>query len=217
MENIIFDDNTFIWKHKLNLFNDKETILTEIFNLIESSSDLEKERDAYTIHTAGVDFIGNIISTCKLDDICQLGIKYSINVYNEEFKRLFNKVNFDAWVNVVRSKNPIQHKLREKKYHVHTEIQERAGKFFPYYTYVYYVQMPDVMDGEDGVLYFKGENNNEYWIRPEEDDLIIIPGQLPHSVGMAVRSNKDRIVIAGNVGFDNLMGFDEVKKTKTLL
>jgi cupin superfamily acireductone dioxygenase involved in methionine salvage len=67
------------------------------------------------------------------------------------------------------------------------------------------------MDGEDGVLYFKGENNNEYWIRPEEDDLIIIPGDLPHSPGLASKSYKDRIVVAGNVGFE------ESKQTKTLL
>ena len=81
MEKIIFDDKTFIWKHKLNLFNDKETILNEVSNLIESSSNTEKERDAYTVHTIGFDFVGNIVSTCKLDDICQLGINQSINVY----------------------------------------------------------------------------------------------------------------------------------------
>jgi hypothetical protein len=213
MEKIIFDSKTFVWKHKLNLFNDKEIILNEVLNLIEASSSSERERDAYTIHMTGVDFIGNIISTCKLDDICQLGINHSISVYDEQF----NKVNFDAWVNIVRSKNPVQHKLRKKKYHVHTEIQENAGKFFPHYTYVYYIQMPDVMDGEDGVLYFKGEDNNEYWIRPEEDDLIIIPGYLPHSVGLASKSNKDRIVLAGNVGFDMVKGFDTLKQTKTLL
>ena len=162
MEKIIFDDKTFIWKDKLNLFNDKETILNEVFNLIKLSSNTEKERDAYTIHFAGFDFMGNIISTSKLDDICQLGINKSINVYSEEYKNYFNKVNFDAWINVVRSKNPVQHQLREKKYHTHTKIQEQLGEFFPHYTYVYYIQMPDIMDGEDGVLYFKGENNNEY-------------------------------------------------------
>jgi hypothetical protein len=211
MEKIIFDDKTFIWKDKLNLFNDKESILNEAFNLIKLSSNTDKLIDAYVINLAGSGFMGNIISTSKLHDICQLGINKSINIYSEEYKKYFNKVNFDAWINVVRSKNPVQHLLREKKYHTHTEIQENAGDFFPHYTYVYYIQMPDIMDGEDGVLYFKGENNNEYWIRPEEDDLIIIPGDLPHSPGLASKSNKDRIVVAGNVGFV------EDKQTKTLL
>lgn len=211
MKKIIFDDKTFIWKDKLNLFNDKESILNEVLNLIKLSSNTEKQADAYTIPTVGIDFIGNILVRCKLDEICQLGIHHSINVYNEEFKHSFNKVNFNEWVNIVRSKNPVQHKLREKKYHTHTEIQENDGLFYPHYTYVYYIQMPDVMNDEDGVLYFKGENDKEYWIRPEEDELIIIPGYLPHSVGMASNANKDRIVVAGNVGFA------EHKQTKTLL
>ena len=72
MEKIIFDDKTFIWKDKLNLFNDKEAILNEVFNLIKLSSNVEKERDAYAIYLNGFDFMGNIISTSKLDDICQL-------------------------------------------------------------------------------------------------------------------------------------------------
>ena len=148
MEKIIFDENTFIWKEKLNLVSYKDLILKEVSNLIDISSEHEKERDAYTIHMFGIDFMGNIITNCKLDDICQLGINQSINVYTEQF----NKVNFDAWINVVRSKNPVQHKLREKKYHTHTKIKEQRGEFFPHYTYVYYIQMPDIMDGEDGVL-----------------------------------------------------------------
>jgi hypothetical protein len=60
MEKIVFDDKTFIWKHKLNLINDKNIILNEVSNLIETASSLEKERDAYTIHITGIDFMGNI-------------------------------------------------------------------------------------------------------------------------------------------------------------
>jgi cupin superfamily acireductone dioxygenase involved in methionine salvage len=126
-------------------------------------------------------------------------------------------------VNIVRSNNPVQIQFKHDemkgvdKYHTHTEINKKNKSFFPHYTYVYYIQMPDVMDGEDGVLYFKGENEKEYWIRPEEDDLIIIPGHLPHSVGLASKSNKDRIVLAGNVGFEMVNGFDTIKQIKTLL
>jgi hypothetical protein len=71
--------------------------------------------------------------------------------------------------------------------------------------------MPDVMDGEDGVLYFKGKNKKEYWIRPEEDDLIIMEGDMPHAPNNAPNSIIDRIVMAGNVGFDF------IKKEKTII
>lgn len=62
--------------------------------------------------------------------------------------------------------------------------------------------MPDVMDGEDGVLYFKSKNGIEYWIRPEEDDMIIMDADVPHSPNNATKSSIDRIVLAGNVGFE---------------
>jgi cupin superfamily acireductone dioxygenase involved in methionine salvage len=71
--------------------------------------------------------------------------------------------------------------------------------------------MPDVMEGEDGVLYFKGQNGKEYWVRPEEDDLIIMHGDMPHVPNRAPKSTVDRIVIAGNVGFEF------IKKEKSLL
>jgi hypothetical protein len=71
--------------------------------------------------------------------------------------------------------------------------------------------MPDVMNDEDGVLYFKSKEGKEYWIRPEEDDLIIMEADVPHAPNSAPNSTLDRIVIAGNVGFDF------IKKEKSLL
>ena len=71
--------------------------------------------------------------------------------------------------------------------------------------------MPDVMDGEDGVLYFRGPNKKEYWIRPEEDDLIIMEADMPHAPNSAPNSSVDRIVMAGNVGFEF------IKKEKSLI
>ena len=206
IEKISFDTRTFVWKLKLNLFNYKNDILNEVMNLIDTSSFAERERDAYTVHLTGIDFIGNIMIHNRLHEISQFGIKSCELVYNN----MFNKVSFDAWINVVRSKNPVQHKLRKKKYHIHTEIQERAGKFFPNYTYVYYIQMPDVMNGDDGVLYFRGKNKKEYWIRPEEDDLIIMEGDMPHAPNNAPNSTLDRIVLAGNVGFEFLKNFKSI-------
>ncbi len=62
--------------------------------------------------------------------------------------------------------------------------------------------MPDVMNGDDGVLYFKSKEGIEYFIRPEEDDLIIMKGDMPHSPNEAPDSTLDRIVLAGNIGFE---------------
>jgi hypothetical protein len=71
--------------------------------------------------------------------------------------------------------------------------------------------MPDVMEQDDGLLFIQGENKKEYWIRPEEDDIIIMEGDMPHSPNNAPNSTVDRIVMAGNVGFDF------IKKEKSLI
>jgi hypothetical protein len=67
------------------------------------------------------------------------------------------------------------------------------------------------MYNEDGVLYIMSKSGKEYFIMPEEDDLIIMEADVPHSPNNAPNSTLDRIVMAGNVGFDF------IKKEKSLL
>ncbi len=217
MEKIYFDDTTYIWKTKLNRVSDKQVFLKEAYTLIESMPNIKRDGFGYKKEgNTNLTFIGDIKMETKLDEIIQLGINKCKNLYGE--KNIdYNKINIDAWVNVVRSKNPVQKQFKYKeikgidKFHSHFEINKEKKSFIPNYTYVYYIQMPDVMNGEDGVLYFKGKNKKEYWIRPEEDDLIIMEADMPHAPNNAPNSKIDRIVIAGNVGFDY------IKKEKSLL
>jgi hypothetical protein len=215
MEKIYFDDNTFIWKGKLNLSSYKDIILKEANVVIDYHKDTVRT-DGFGYKkewTNDIDFNGNFVIENKLDEICQYGIDICKELYNEQFNKEFNKINTDAWVNVVRSKEPVQINFYNEryKYHAHTEINKKSKSFVPQYTYVYYIQMPDVMEGDDGVLYFKGDNDKEYWILPEEDDLIIMEGWMPHSPNNAPNSTIDRIVMAGNVGFEF------IKKEKSLV
>jgi hypothetical protein len=219
MEKVYFDDTTFIWKGKLNLSAHKDTILKEANDVADSLKETVRT-DGFGYRqewTNNIDFNGNLTIENKLDEICQHGIDVCKSIYEEQFNIEYNKVNTDAWVNVVRSKNPVQYQFKHEeikgidKYHTHTEINKKNKYFYPNYTYVYYIQMPDVMEGEDGVLYFRGENGNEYWIRPEEDDIIVMEGWMPHAPNNAPKSTIDRVVLAGNVGFEF------IKKEKSLL
>jgi hypothetical protein len=212
MEKIYFDEDTFIWKTKLNRINDKTLFLKEAQDIIKSQPETKTDGFGFKKEwNDNLDFIGEFKIETKLDEIVQIGINTCKEIYNEK-NISYNKINTDAWVNVVRAKNPIQENFHNgKKYHIHTDISESMKQFIPSYTYVYYIQMPDVMDGEDGVLYFKGENEKEYWIRPEEDDLIIMEANMPHAPNDAPNSSLDRIVMAGNVGFDF------IKKQKSLI
>ena len=217
IEKIYFDDTTFIWKCKLNLVKNKSKLLKESYDLIKSMPENTTDGYGYTqVWNNDINFIGDVNIKNDIDKIMQNGINYCKELFKEH-NTIYNKINVDVWVNMVRSKDPIQIHFKHNelkgidKYHTHTEINKNNKKFYPHYTYVYYIQMPDIMEDEDGVLYFKGQNDNEYWIRPEEDDLIIMPGYMPHAPNNAPKSTVDRIVIAGNVGFEY------IKKEKSLL
>ena len=203
MEKIYFDDATYIWKTKLNLINNKDVFLKEAYSIIESKPNVKTDGFGYReIWNQNLNFIGEIIIETKLDEIVQIGINECKKLY-EEKNIVYNKINTDAWVNVVRSKNPVQENFyNNKKYHVHTEINKENKQFLPHYTYVYYIQMPDIMNEDDGVLFILGKNKKEYWVRPEEDEIIIMESDMPHSPNSASNSTLDRIVMAGNVGFD---------------
>ncbi len=217
MEKLYFDETTYIWKTKLNRTLDKSDLLEEATKVIESQPHIKTDGFGYKKEwNSNLDFLGEFEIKTKMDEIVQIGIDECKKLYNER-NVLYNKVNTDAWVNVVRSINPVQLQFKHEelkgvdKFHVHTDINKEMQSFIPHYTYVYYVQMPDVMNGEDGVLYFRGNNKKEYWIRPEEDDLIIMEADMPHTPNNAPNSTIDRIVIAGNVGFDF------IKKQKSLI
>ena len=218
MEKIYFDDTTYIWKTKLHLSEFKAEIIEKSNEVIESLKDVvTHDGFGYKEEYRNINFIGDVEITNKLDEIVQLGIDRCKEIYTNETQLPYNKVNTDAWINVVRSKNPVQLEFKHDefnhvdKYHNHVDINKKMDSFVPNYTYVYYIQMPDIMNGEDGVLYFRGENKKEYWIRPEEDDLIIMNGNMPHAPNSAPNATIDRVVMAGNVGFDY------IKKTNSLI
>lgn len=204
MEKIYFDNSTYIWKNKLNMLNEKKNLLDSINNIISSYKNNNDFTDAYPYLNGTSD---------KIDNVLNAGVTFCKSLYNETNK-IYNKIYTETWINVVRSKTPFQYSFIKKdnevyqlsndknRYHTHTEIKKMQKGFYPHYTFVYYIQMPDIMEGEDGVLYLKGDFDKEYWIRPEEDDLIIMEGTVPHNPNNAPKSNLDRIVIAGNVGFE---------------
>lgn len=213
IERLVFSEKTVIYRTKLHqLIEHKDVILKKCEEIVASQPDVKTDGYGYIINYNDLNFLGKIDIQNKLDEVVQLGIDNCIEIYNDTQKP-YNRIQTDGWVNVVRAKNPVQHNFMEnmQKYHVHTEINKTSGTFTPTYTYVYYVQMPNNLENEDGVLYFLDENEKEHYILPEEGDLIIMHGDLPHAPNHALKSTQDRIVFAGNVGFEN------VKKTPSLI
>ncbi len=209
MEKIFFDEETHIWKTKLKLGDRKDILLSEAIKIIENNTN-ENVNDSYDYKKElkdNLDFNGVIKIEQELDVILQHGIDCCKSLYGENF----NKINTDSWINRVRCKNPTQPSFihaDEIVFHNHYEMNK---SFNVDYTYVYYIQMPNNLKNSDGVLYIKGIGDRIHEILPEEDDLIIMKGDLPHAPASSYNSTFDRIVLAGNVGFDY------VKKNKTFI
>jgi len=214
MEKIYFDETTFIWKTKANLIEFKNDMTIKCLEIAETNVDKALfDNYRYTDDIGLNSFKPRELAIQKpihkLDNVINLSVNNSIEVYEEKF----NRIAVESWVNIVRAKKPKQKETREDtmKMHIHTDISYEIKTFVPTYTFVYYVQMPNNLANLDGVLLIEGENKKIYNILPEEDDLIIFDARLPHTPKAAFNSTKDRIVLAGNVGFEN------VKEIKSLL
>ena len=211
MEKIYFDDETYIWKTNFNISHIKDEVLEECLNIIKDV-EVSISYDAFVFFREwkeNIDFIGHFESTKKIYEIVKEGIKVCTTLFNENIKLPYNKINTNSWINVVRAKNPKQGNfLTETEIIMHNHMN---NGFRADYTYVHYVQMPDNLEGKDGVLYIEGKYGIIYNILPKENDIIIMEGRIPHVPASAKKSTKDRIVIAGNVGFEM------IKKTNTLI
>lgn len=214
MEKIYFDKTTFIYKTKANFLEFKEDMLTKCLKIAEDNV-YKALFDNYD-YTDDIDLNSFKPRTLaiekpinKLDDIINLSVNNSIKIYEEKF----NRMAVESWINIVRAKKPKQRETAADtmSMHIHTEISYKSKTFKPTYTFVYYIQMPNNLKNLDGVLLIEGENKKIYSILPEEDDLIIFDARVPHTPKAAFNSTKDRIVLAGNIGFEN------IKEIKSLL
>lgn len=212
MEKLIFSESAHIYRTKLNMSEYKSELLDICNKIVESQPNVKTDGFGYIMTSNNINFVGEVDIKNKLDEVIQQGINGCIEIYESENGE-YNIVETDGWVNIVRTKDPVQDNFKEgkEKYHVHTEINKLSNTFEPTYTYVYYLQMPDNLSSDDGVLWFKDKEGVEYSILPEEDDLIIMPADIPHAPNGAVNSTKDRIVFAGNVGLKL------IKKQKSLI
>ena len=211
MDKIYFDDSTYIWKTKGNFLEFKNDMLTKCLEIadINIANSIFDNYQYTDLNSFKPREFAIQLPTHKLDDIINLSVNNSIEIYEEEF----NRMAVEAWVNIVRAQKPKQPETRNDtmKMHIHTELNYKTQRFKPTYTFVYYIQMPDNLTNLDGVLLIEGENKKIYNILPKEDDLIIFDARIPHTPKAAFNSTKDRVVLAGNIGFEN------VKEIKSLL
>ncbi len=201
LEEIKFSETLSIWKSEFDIKN-KNSIILECENLIKSKPKVNTDGYAYYIND-GLKYKDSLDIQIKqeLDSIMCYGLDACILLHNKHF----NEIKTDVWVNIVRAKNPVQKNYKSNGslvFHNHVELNILNKLPPPLYTFVCYIQMPDNLVGEDGVLYMEDIDGRVYHILPNEGDILIMKGDLPHVPNYAPNSSKDRIVLAGSVRMD---------------
>jgi hypothetical protein len=217
IEEIKFSDSLTIWKARYE-FKDKEQCILEcnlhIHKYLENIN--HKLTDGYTYFILNEYknlFYEKFIFKNELDNIVLSGINTIIDLYQKTYDNDYNKIYTDNWINVVKI-NPIQKiwtKENDLIFHQHTDLNNKMGRIEPDFTYITYIQMPNNLSNNDGVLYMKDLEGNVFNYLPEEGDIIIMKGEVEHVPNHALKSTVDRIVMAGNVTLTN------EKTIKTLL
>jgi sugar phosphate isomerase/epimerase len=172
----------------------KEQTVKAISKLIELQPENEGS-DAFT-------YLNNRFA--EIDEIEKQGVDICLELLRKKNKDI-KKYNYDTWVNRVRSKNPVQAFalfLFGHPYHNHDDINKNMERYSPTYTYIYYLQMPDNLKNDEGHLVLKDSKGNVFSILPEEGEFLIHSSSIDHYPKEASSSSVDRLVIAGNVGFE---------------
>lgn len=207
VEEIKLSDTLSIWKSKFDTSNINKMIqICE--SVIKNLPGVKTDGYPYYVKEMIWDRLIDFDMDNELDVVKVQGINSIITLFNKPF----NELKTDIWVNVVRAKDPVQKNYKESGsliFHNHVEINERNKMPPPHYTFVCYIQMPDNLSGNDGVLFMEDVDKKVYSVLPEEGDILIMKGDLPHVPNYASNSTKDRIVLAGNVRLD----FSKLKKS----
>ena len=204
LEKIKIDNNTFVYKGKLNLFDKFDQSI--FINKIEFLKYLYPEFIIkHSEENPGIQFP-------MLIDCDEINYIYNLvrNIELDEYKTTKDCI-IRSWVYMSDNKNTYS------GYHNHKELAlQNNGHILKYnttFTFTYYLQMPDKLENDDGYLYFKTDNV-EVGFLPKEDEIWIFPPDLQHNVKTNKKSSKKRIVIASNV---HCFDYNVAKLNKTLL
>lgn len=201
LKEIKFTPTLSIWKSKFDLKN-KDKVLKECEEHIETLKQVSTDGYAYYMND-GLKYNGYVDIELKkeLDSIMIKGINDCISLHNEKF----NEIKMDCWINVVRANNPVQKNYKSNGdlvFHNHVELNIQNKLVPPLYTFVCYIQMPNNLVNDDAVLFIQDVDGEVFSILPEEGDVLIMKGDLPHVPNYASNSTKDRIVLAGSIRMD---------------
>jgi hypothetical protein len=190
MEKVILGYSLVIYRVPFTPSTPKEILLFGVEEHINNNKTMEA-CDAFDYHGEYPEL--NEIENKGIDICLEIAKKENISYTNH---------NYNSWINRVRKQNPIQYTFAKEPYHNHVVLNEGSGRFEPKYTFIYYLQMPNNLQNDDGYLVLKDTKGNVYSILPKENEFLIHQSNIDHYPKHAPNSTVDRFIIATNVGFE---------------
>jgi hypothetical protein len=217
IEEIKFSESLTIWKAKYQI-KDKNQCIIDARNYIKKWIENVDAPIVDAYHYFILDEFKNLFFKKftiqnELDEIVLSGINTIIDLHKKIYDKDYNKIHTNNWINIVKINplQPIWTKQNNLIFHKHTDLNNKMGFIDPDFTYVTYIQMPNNLSDNHGVLYMRDLEGKIFHYLPEEGDIIIMKGEIDHVPNHAPQSTVDRIVMAGNVTLVN------DKTIKTLL
>ncbi len=135
-------------------------------------------------------------------------IQFECDEFNSLNKFIINKISelFSIDTTYVAKSNWIYTQTKNFKMnwmHTHEYLHSsNQTNLKTQYTFVFYIQIPSDIKNDDGNIVFKTEDGILHSFTPNEFDIFIFTGDLPHMAVPTQNSNEDRIVYACNLCFD---------------
>ena len=174
------DSETYIYKFE-SIKYDKDMFLKRIYQNRELYNNPEDNTLPILFSCDEFDQITNIAKN---------------NICNEE-EIEYTTVSIFSWVYFQKK----DFKMQWMHNHLALHLND-LSKITSDWTYVFYVQIPKKIEGEEGNLVFEDKNKEKNNIVPMEGMMVIFPAHLPHIPLPTPNCEVERVVYCGNMGFN---------------
>jgi hypothetical protein len=142
------------------------------------------------------------VRSVEIDSIVDYGIRIAMRL--SEINTLHNRAWTGKTWSYIQDKNS---KDPDNGFHVHTSSinfpdTRVNAPILTDWTYCFYLQVPNDLQGNEGSLLLKDIDGKVYAIKPEEGDFIFFKGNVEHKPNLAPNSEGTRIAICSNISFN---------------